>query len=75
MAQVIKSVKFPFDVKKPIKSGYLQKQGKTRNGFKRRFFVLYKGYLVYYIDDEKWRFDTTKGDTLGVRKECLEHSL
>lgn len=58
---------FPFDVRKPIRCGFLMKMRAKRKSFKRCFFVLYKGFLVYYEDDTKWKFDTTKGDTLGVR--------
>ena len=58
--------KFAFDVTKPIKTGYLRKMGQARKSFKERFFVLYKGFLVYYENDSKWKLDTSMGDTLGV---------
>ena len=57
---------FAFDVTKPMKTGYLWKMGGVHKSFKQRFFVLYKGFLVYYEDNSKWKFDTTIGDTLGV---------
>jgi len=63
------SSKFSFDVTKPIKMGFLNKQGKSGSRFRRRFFVVYPGFLVYYDEDTKWRLDYSKGDTLEVR-EC-----
>ena len=63
------SSKFSFDVTKPIKIGFLNKQWKSGSRFKRRFFVVYPGFLVYYDEDTKWRLDYSKGDTLEVR-EC-----
>lgn len=63
---------FPFDVKKPIKVGSFKKSGQGNKAFKTRFFALYKGYLVYYDAVEKWQFDCTVGDTLGVSEpSCL----
>lgn len=58
--------KFGFDVTKPVKRGFLNKQGKTVQRFKNRFFVLYPGFLVYYDEETKWRRDYTRGDTLEV---------
>ena len=57
---------FSFDVTKPVKKGFLNKQGKTIQRFKNRFFVLYPGFLVYYDEETKWRRDYTRGDTLEV---------
>lgn len=59
------NLKLAFDIEKPIKIGFLLKQGKTLKKFKSRFFVLYKNYLVYYDEDTKWQFDKTVGN-LGV---------
>ena len=58
--------KFGFDVTKPVKRGFLNKQGKTVQRFRNRFFVLYPGFLVYYDEETKWRRDYTRGDTLEV---------
>ena len=58
--------KFGFDVTKPVKRGFLNKQGKTVQRFKNRLFVLYPGFLVYYDEETKWRRDYTRGDTLEV---------
>ena len=57
---------FNFDLRKPQRTGYMLKQGRLHRVFKRRFFVLYPGFLVYYEDDIKWKSDLAKGDTLGV---------
>lgn len=57
---------FSFDLGKPLKQGFLLKQGQIHKAFKSRFFVLYPGFLVYYSDQSKWKFDLTKGQTLGV---------
>lgn len=60
------STKFAFDSTKPLKTGFLHKQGaKVSHKFKKRFFVLYPGFLVYYEEEQKWRFDLTVGG-LGV---------
>ena len=61
-----KSGTFAFDLSKPLRRGYLLKQGQLHKAFKSRFFVLYPGFVVYYADEQKWRFDLTKGETLGV---------
>ncbi len=61
-----RSSTFAFDLKKPLKQGFLLKQGQLHRAFKNRFFVLYPGFLVYYADQNKWKFDLTKGETLGV---------
>ena len=58
--------RFPFDVTKPIKTGFLHKQGEKTKMLKKRFFVLYQGFLVYYKDDPDWKLDVAKGDTLEV---------
>ena len=59
--------KLEFDIEKPIKYGYLGKQGKTLKNIKERFFVVYPNYLVYYSDATKWKFDLTVG-SLHVSK-------
>ena len=51
--------KIKIDFKEPLKTGYLQKAGKTNKSFKNRFFVLYKNFLVYYDDETKWKRDVT----------------
>ena len=58
-------LKLAFNIEKPIKIGFLSKQGKTNKSFKQRFFVLYTNFLVYYSDERKWQFDKTVGN-LGV---------
>lgn len=51
--------KVKINYKEPLKTGYLQKAGKTNKSFKNRFFVLYKNFFVYYDDETKWKRDTT----------------
>lgn len=51
--------KIKINFKEPLKTGYLQKAGKTNTAFKNRFFVLYKHFLVYYSDETKWKRDCT----------------
>ena len=58
---------FAFDLAKPVRKGLLLKQGAIHKAFKHRFFVLYPGFLVYYADEARWKFDITRGETLGVR--------
>lgn len=50
-----------FDYTKPELHGYLYKQGGVHKAFKKRYFVLYPGYLVYYTDETKYRIDVAKG--------------
>jgi hypothetical protein len=57
--------KFSFDETQPLKSGYLYKQGDRLKLMKKRFFVLYPNFLIYYKDLEKWQYDQTVGG-LGV---------
>ena len=59
------NLKLAFDIEKPLKIGFLLKQGKATKSFKQRFFVLYSNFLVYYSDERKWQFDKTVGN-LGV---------
>lgn len=62
--------KFAFDESKPLKNGYLEKQGKKLKTMKRRFFVLYPNFLVYYAAIEKWQYDLTVGG-LGVSSSMI----
>ena len=57
---VVKS-KVLFDYTKPELHGYLYKQGALHKAFKKRYFVLYPGYLVYYTDEAKYLADVAKG--------------
>lgn len=57
---------FAFDLSRPLKRGILFKQGAFHKAFKNRDFILYPGFLVYYENENKWRLDLTKGETLGV---------
>ena len=66
------NLKLAFDIEKPIKIGFLLKQGKTHKSFKQRFFVLYSNFLVYYADERKWQFDKTVGN-LGVSIKIIEN--
>ena len=52
--------KIKINYKEPLKTGFLQKAGgKANKGFKNRFFVLYKNFMVYYDDEVKWKRDIT----------------
>lgn len=57
---------FSFDLSQPVKKGVLLKQGAFHKAFKYRFFIVYPGFLVYYDQESKWRYDLTIGETLGV---------
>ncbi len=59
--------KVKINYQEPKKTGFLQKAGKTNKSFKNRFFVLYKNFLVYYDDEQKWKRDITV-DRLEVRR-------
>lgn len=61
--------KFGFDVNKPLRTGFLQKQSTNlAKSMKQRFFVLYPNFLVYYSDAVKWKYDLTVGG-LGVSEK------
>lgn len=64
--------KIAFDINKPIKTGYFMKQGEKHRKFKRRFFVLYHNFLVYYNEDTTWKFDCTKGDSPSSRRGAVK---
>ena len=57
---------FAFDLSKPSRKGMMLKQGHYHKAFKHRFFVLYSGFLVYYDDEQRWKYDITRGETLAV---------
>ena len=48
---------FKFDLKAPLLTGTLSKQGNLMKTFKKRFFVLYPDFLVYYHDTRTWNGD------------------
>ena len=50
---------------KPILTGYMFKQSHILDVFNKRFFVLYPGYLVYYVKMHDWNSDVAKS-TLQV---------
>ena len=56
---------FGFDLNKPLRGGWLLKQGGSHKAFKKRFFVLYPGFLVYYSSPDKYKYDVARG-TLAV---------
>ena len=58
---------FNFNLENPVIKGVLFKQRDFDKSFKRRFFVLYPGFLVYYDDIHKWKVDVWRGNTLGVK--------
>lgn len=49
----------------PLLTGYMFKQSHVLDVFNKRFFVLYPGYLVYYVKLHDWHSDVTK-NTLQV---------
>ena len=57
---------FTFSLGTPLLKGNLLKQGGFGKLFKKRYFVLYPGFLVYYNDVVAWKTDVARGDTLGV---------
>lgn len=61
---------FSFDLSKPLKRGQLLKQGAFHKAFKYREFIIYPGFMVYYENENKWKLDLTKGETLGVSERC-----
>ena len=50
---------------KPLLTGYMFKQSHVLDVFNKRFFVLYPGYLVYYVKMHDWNSDVAK-NTLQV---------
>ncbi len=64
--------KLEFDIEKPIKYGFLRKQGAALKGMKERFFVIYPNFLVYYTDATKWKFDLTVGSLQVSTKPSLK---
>lgn len=62
---------FGFDLKHPKRTGWLLKQGGGHKAFKNRFFVLYKGFLVYYPSEEKFRQDVSR-QTLANRIHAIK---
>lgn len=63
--------KFTFDESKPIKNGFLDKQGEKLKSMKKRFFVLYPNFLVYYADIDKWQYDLTVGGLSVSSLSCM----
>lgn len=63
---------FGFDLNKPLRAGWLLKQGGSHKAFKKRFFVLYPGFLIYYNSPDKYKYDVARS-TLAVsrRKQAL----
>lgn len=60
---------FGFDLTKPLRGGWLLKQGGSHKAFKKRFFVLYPGFLIYYNSPDKYKYDVARS-TLAV--SCRE---
>ena len=56
---------FGFDLNKPLRAGWLLKQGGSHKAFKKRFFVLYPGFLIYYNSPDKYKYDVARS-TLAV---------
>lgn len=56
---------FGFDLTKPLRGGWLLKQGGSHKAFKKRFFVLYPGFLIYYSSPDKYKYDVARS-TLAV---------
>lgn len=63
--------RFVFDLRKPIMTGTMLKQGGFHKAFKERYFVLYPGFLVYYDEQTTWHYDLQRGETLGVSARLL----
>lgn len=60
---------FGFDLNKPLRGGWLLKQGGSHKAFKKRFFVLYPGFLIYYSSPEKYKYDVARS-TLAVGRSA-----
>ena len=58
---------FGFDLNKPLRGGWLLKQGGSHKAFKKRFFVLYPGFLIYYSSPDKYKYDVARS-TLAVSR-------
>lgn len=58
---------FGFDLNKPLRGGWLLKQGGSHKAFKKRFFVLYPGFLIYYSSPDKYKYDVAR-NTLAVSR-------
>ncbi|KAL5477420.1 hypothetical protein EMCRGX_G024218 [Ephydatia muelleri] len=55
---------FKFDLATPLLTGTLSKKGRT-GIFKKRFFVLYPDFLVYYNDSRTWHSDVWRRSLSG----------
>eukprot|EP00731_Ephydatia_muelleri_P022829 Em0015g412a len=62
---------FKFSLENPLLKGTLFKKGSFSTLLKRRFFVLYPSFLVYYDDVHKWKLDVWSGSTLGRRSGAI----
>lgn len=49
-------------VQEPIFESYMFKQSHILNGFNKRYFVLFPGYLVYYTSEHDYKVDHQKGN-------------
>lgn len=58
---------------KPLLTGYMFKQSHILDVFNKRFFVLYPGYLVYYVKMQDWNSDVARNTlqvSASVKRGC-----
>lgn len=48
-------------VAEPLMESYMFKQSHIFDAFNKRFFILFHGYLVYYVKEEDYRADHAQG--------------
>lgn len=57
-------------VAEPLWESYMYKQSHIFDAFNKRYFILFPGYLVYYVREEEFRADHAQGH-LAVREAPL----
>ena len=57
-----------FDVDKPLREGYLFKEGGSTKSWHKRYFALYPGVLVYYYKFSYYKKDREKGN---LKASCM----
>ena len=55
------STSTPIDIGKPLREGFLFKEGGSTKSWRKRYFALYPGLLVYYQKFSHYKKDREKG--------------